>query len=165
MVRRPVARVRSDSLSKPAALCGAAQSRDRAPHVITRPSNRALGLACFMGGLATTCVLVAMARAALEYAFPVNAGVGPLHAFVQLPMYLLVSAMVALAVFVFARVGRRPAMSVRQNVLVGAACGLASALQLVTPWAAAIPALLATTGVAFGLAVFLRTRMGAGGGA
>lgn len=127
-------------------------------------SNKVLGAACFAGGLAATCILVAMARSAMEYAFPVNSGVGPLHAFVRLPMYLLISALVALAVFVFARIRKHPAMSAPQNALLGAACGLASTFQLVTPWAPELPALLVTVGVALGIAVLLRARMGAGVG-
>jgi len=111
-----------------------------------------------------SCILMALARAAIGYAIPVDSGIGPLHTFARLPIYLLLSALVALAVLTFARAWKLPAISAPQHAVVGAACGLTSSLQLATPWAPELPALLVTVGITLGIAVFLRSHMGARGG-
>ena len=129
------------------------------------PFNKTLSAACLVGGLIVTCTVTAVARSALEYTYPNNSGAGPLHAFVQLPIYLLLSALVALAVLAYARVKRFPAISARSNALLGALCGFASALQLATRWASELPALLVIVGITLGIAVFFRSRIGARVGA
>lgn len=124
--------------------------------------NKALRAACFAGGLISAGILIASMRSAMQYAFPVDSGFGPLRPFVQFPIYLLPSAFIVLVVLVFARVGRLPAMSLAQCAALGAVCGLCSTFQLVTPWVPELPACLVTLGTALGLAAFVRTRIAGG---
>lgn len=131
----------------------------------TTSSSKTLKAGFFVGGLLATCLLMAGVSSLLEYALRFSSGIGPLYSFVQLPIYLLISAVVALIVLGFAKVKRLSAPSSSQYAALGTACDLASAFQLATPWVPEIPAILVTTGVAIGIALFLWTQMGDRAGA
>lgn len=117
-------------------------------------------------GLSGSCVAIASAHAALEFASPINSGIGPLYSFVQLPIFLLISAMLSAVVAFIAKAAGWPPLRQRSHsALLGVICSLATAQTLLSPWIQDLRAFLLVTPVVLLIAALLRARLGRQNGA